>query len=79
LYFRYHLIIFYINFVFKLNFYIKIKYDEYTFISGKKAFKISGVAKHILYKYEKEGLIKTIRSSRRKRFYNVYEYLKITI
>jgi len=45
------------------------------FISGKKASEILGVARHTLYKYEKEGLIKTIRSPGGKRFYNVYEYL----
>lgn len=45
------------------------------FISGKKASEILGVKRHTLYKYEKEGLIKTIRSPGGKRFYNVEEYL----
>lgn len=45
------------------------------FISGKKASDILGVKRHTLYKYEKEGLIKTIRSPGGKRFYNVEEYL----
>ena len=45
------------------------------FISGKKASEILGVKRHTLYKYEKEGMIKTIRSPGGKRFYNVKEYL----
>ena len=47
-----------------------------TFISGKEATKILGVQRYTLHKYDKEGLIKTIRSPGGKRFYNVREFLK---
>ena len=46
------------------------------FISGKKATEILGVKRHTLYKYEREGLIKTIRSPGGKRFYNIKEFLE---
>lgn len=46
------------------------------FISGKQASEILGVKRYTLYKYEKEGLIRTIRSPGGKRFYNVNEYLE---
>ncbi len=46
------------------------------FVSGKKASEILGVQRHTLYKYEREGLIKTIRSPGGKRFYNVKEFLE---
>ena len=47
-----------------------------NFISGKKASEILGVKRHTLYKYDKEGLIETIRSPGGKRFYNVNKYLQ---
>jgi len=47
-----------------------------NFISGKKASEILGVKRHTLYKYEKDGLIKTIRSPGGKRFYNINKYLE---
>ena len=50
--------------------------NNQEFISGKEASKILGVKRHTLYKYDREGLIKTIRSPGGKRFYNVKEYLK---
>ncbi|NQV78709.1 MAG: IS607 family transposase [Lutibacter sp.] len=50
--------------------------NNHEFISGKEASKILGVGRHTLYKYERENLIKTIRSPGGKRFYNVKEYLK---
>jgi predicted site-specific integrase-resolvase len=49
---------------------------DVQFISGKKASAILGVKRFTLYKYEKEGLLKTIRSPGGKRFYNVKQYLK---
>lgn len=49
---------------------------DMQFISGKKASKILGVKRFTLYKYEKEGLLKTIRSPGGKRFYNVKQFLK---
>ena len=50
--------------------------NNQEFIGGKEASKILGVKRHTLYKYDREGLIKTIRSPGGKRFYNVKEYLK---
>jgi putative resolvase len=47
-----------------------------NFISGKKASEILGVKRHTLYKYDKEGLIETIRSPGGKRFYNINKYLQ---
>tara|TARA_B100001939_G_scaffold89171_1_gene76435 strand:+ start:1640 stop:2254 length:615 start_codon:yes stop_codon:yes gene_type:complete len=47
-----------------------------NFISGKKASEILGVKRHTLYKYDREGLIETIRSPGGKRFYNVNKYLE---
>ena len=50
--------------------------NNQEYISGKEATKILGVQRHTLYKYDREGLIKTIRSPGGKRFYNVKEYLR---
>ena len=50
--------------------------NNQEYISGKEATKILGVQRHTLYKYDREGLIKTIRSPCGKRFYNVREFLK---
>ena len=36
--------------------------NNQEYISGKEATKILGVQRHTLYKYDREGLIKTIRS-----------------
>ena len=47
-----------------------------NYISGKKANEILGLSVQTLRRYDKEGLIETIRSKGGKRFYNVRKYME---
>ena len=46
------------------------------FLGGKETAKILGVHQQTLYRWERKGLIKTIRSPGGKRFYNVQKYIE---
>jgi len=45
------------------------------YVTGKKAVEILGVHQQTLYNWEKQGLIKTIRTNGGKRLYDVESYL----
>ena len=47
-----------------------------NFLGGKETAKILGAHQQTLYRWEKKGLIKTIRSPGGKRFYNVRKYIE---
>ena len=50
--------------------------NKIKFVKGKKASEIIGVHQRTLYIWEEKGLIKTIRTTRGHRLYNVEKYLK---
>ena len=45
------------------------------FIAGKKALQILGISLSTLYRYDKDGIIETIRTPGGKRLYNIKSYL----
>jgi len=52
------------------------KIDRNKYVGGKQASEIIGVHQRTLYQWDEKGLIETIRTSGRKRLYNVEKYLK---
>lgn len=49
---------------------------ENKYVSGKKAQEILGISTTTLHKYDKEGIIETIRTPGNRRMYNLEKYLR---